>query len=77
MSYEIHWGKGGSFNHGRIEGYRCERYTVGDKDNKQHWYMLADPHLTYLCSKGPFNTPEERDTAIVEEVRKHELANNS
>ena len=79
MSYEIHWGRGGSCNHGRVEGtdYRCERYAVVDKDNKEYWYMLADPNLTYLCAKGPFNTPQERDTAIVEEVRKRELANNS
>lgn len=79
MSYEIHWGRGGSFNHGRVEGtdYRCERYAVGDKANKEYWYMLADSKITYLCTKGPFNTPQERDTAIVEEVRKRELANNS
>jgi hypothetical protein len=76
---KISWGKGSGFNLGRIEGtdYRCERYWLGSKDNKQHWYMLADNHLTYLCAKGPFSTPEERDQHIINEVEKrHESTNN-
>lgn len=69
---KINWNKGGSFNLGRVEGadYRCERYWVGDKDNKQHWYMLADSRLTYLCAKGPFSTPQDRDESILIEVEK-------
>jgi hypothetical protein len=27
---------------------------------------------TYLCCKGPFDSPEERDQAIVNEVRKRD-----
>ncbi len=69
---KINWNKEGSFNHGRMEGtdYRCERFWVGDKDNKQHWYMLADSELTYRCCKGPFSTPQDRDESILIEVEK-------
>ena len=69
---KISWGKGSGFNLGRIEGtdYRCERYWLGDKDNKEHWYMLADSRLTYLCAKGPFSSAEERDKHIINEVEK-------
>ena len=71
---KINWGKGSAFNMGVVGGtkYRCERYSVPNKNKNDHWFMLADPHLTYLCTKGPYNTPEERDTAIVEEVRRRE-----
>ncbi len=75
----IRWGKGGSFNHGRVEGtdYRCERYALGDKGSKEYWYMLSDSHITYLCAKGPFSTPEERDQHIIKEVEKrHESTNH-
>ena len=76
----INWGKEGSFDMGVIDGtqYRCERYWVPDKKQKKHWFLLTKPTgKHYLCSKGPFNSPEERDIAIIEEVRKRELANNS
>ena len=76
---KISWGKGSGFNLGRIEGadYRCERYAIGDKDNKEYWYMLADNHLTYICAKGPFSSAEERDKHIINEVEKrHESTNH-
>jgi hypothetical protein len=74
VSYEIQWGKGSTFNMGLVGGtkYRCERYSVPNKNKNDHWFMLADPYKTYLCTKGPYSTPEERDTAIVEEVRRRE-----
>ena len=60
------------FNLGRVEGvdYKCERYDVNNEGVKEYWYLLADSDMTYLCSNGPFNTPEARDIAIIKEVEK-------
>jgi len=66
----IIWHKGSAFNHGKIEGtdYRCKRFRTDNEDGKRHWFLLADSKKTYLCCKGPFFTPEERDKEIIREV---------
>lgn len=77
---KINWGKEGGFNMGAIEGteYRCERFWIPKGEQKEHWFLLSKPTgKHYLCTKGPYTTPQERDTAIIQEVRKREFANNS
>jgi hypothetical protein len=77
---KINWGTGSAFNMGTIEGtdYKCERFWVPNNDQKEHWFLLSKPTgKHYLCTKGPFNSPEERDMGIIKEVRKRELADNS
>jgi len=70
----ITWDRGSAYNHGKVEGtdYRCERFWNGDADKKKHWYLLSDSKVTYLCCKGPFSTPEERDKEIIREVNRRE-----
>ena len=71
MSIKISWGKFSAGNMGRVEGtdYRCERFWLESNGIKQFWYLLADSKLTYLCSKGPFISPQERDESILTEVK--------
>lgn len=72
MSIKISWGKFSAGNMGKVEGtdYRCERYWLTRSDGvKQYWYLLADSKFTYLCSKGPFKSPQERDEHILTEVK--------
>jgi hypothetical protein len=66
----INWGKLRAGNIARIEGtdYRCERYWLDPNGVKEYWYMLADSEWTYRCCKGPFNSPQERDKDIINEV---------
>ena len=63
---KIDWYKGGSSNHGYIGDYRCERFR---KSDGSLWFLLSSTKKTYLCCKGPFDSPEERDQAIINEVR--------
>lgn len=73
----ISWGKGSGFNLGRVEGtdYRVER--MKGMDNR-HGFLLSDSKKTYLYVSGCiYSTAEERDTAILREVRNRELANHS
>ena len=62
-----------------VEGidYSVERYSMGDKENKTYWFMLIGGKQTYLCCKGPFNTEEYRDNAVIEEVQSREISSNS
>ena len=69
---KIDWYKGGAYNHGYIGDYRCERFK---KPDGSLWFLLSSTKKTYLCCKGPFDSPEERDQAIINEVKKRE--NNS
>lgn len=71
MSIKISWGKSNAGNMGRVEGtdYRCERYWLESDGVKQFWYLLSDSKFTYLCSKGPFISPQERDESILTEVK--------
>ena len=50
MSIAINWGKGSSFNLGRIgdTGIRIERYNVGTKEEPQWRFLLADDQQTYM-----------------------------
>ena len=68
---KINWMKGGSSNHGYIEGkdYRCERFK---KPDGSLWFLLSSTKKTYLCCKGPFLSPQERDLQIISEVKKRE-----
>jgi hypothetical protein len=68
---KIVWGNVGT---GRVEGtdFRVERYKVGDA----YYYMLANSRQTYLSSKGPFSTMQERDEAIIKEAEQRELTGN-
>ena len=65
----VTWQSGGAYNHGRIGDYRCERYKQPDGSL---WFLLSSTKKTYLCCKGPFDSPEERDQAIINEVKKRE-----
>ena len=69
---KINWGKNGTTSMGVVteSQYNGQKCTVPNKGKEEHWFMLSDPSRTYLCTKGPFNSPEERDTGIIEEVRK-------
>ena len=69
---KISWGKLSAGNMGGVEGtaYRCERYWLESDGVKQFWYLLSDSQWTYLCSKGPFISPEERDEHILNEVNR-------
>ena len=68
---KINWEKAGF---GRIEGthYRVERYKV----KEGYYYMLSDNEDTYLASKGPYSTIDERNEAIIKEVERRGLVNN-
>ena len=69
---KIIWGNVGT---GRVEGtdYRVERYKVGEA----YHYMLSNSKKTYLSSKGPFSTTDERNEAIIKEVKQRESTDNS
>ena len=62
-----------------VEGtdYSVERYSMGGIENKTYWFMLIGGKQTYLCCKGPFNTEEYRDHAVIEEVKSREISSNS
>lgn len=67
----IRWGSGSAFNHGHVEGdnwHRVERY----KTTEGMWFLLSSPEKTYLCCMGPYSSKEERDEAILNEVKKRE-----
>lgn len=68
----IAWYKGSAGNLGKVEGtdYSCERFWNWNKDLKQYWFLLRDSKITYLCCKGPFSSPDERDKEILREVDK-------
>jgi hypothetical protein len=70
---KITWMDGSAFNFGRIEGtdYRCERFSRPDGSL---WFLLSSPKKTYLCCKGPFQTKEERDLAIINKVKEYDRA---
>ena len=68
----IEWGSGSAFNHGRIKGdaqYRIERY----KTDTGLWFLLDTKKKAYLCCRGPYSSPKERDTAIIQEVNKRNV----
>jgi len=65
--YEIEWER----EFGRIADYRLERYK--SKIDKCFYYLISNNIKTYLGVNGPFNTPVERDAAIVNDV-KHRAA---
>jgi len=69
---KVNWGKLSAGNMGRVEGtdYRCERFWLESDGVKQFWYLLSDSQWTYLCSKGPFISPQERDEHILNEVNR-------
>ena len=62
-----------------VEGtdYSVERYSMGYREDKTYWFMLIGGNKTYLCCKGPFNTEEYRDNAIIEEAKSREISSNS
>ena len=62
-----------------VEGtdYSVQRYSMGYKRYRTFWFMLVGGNKTYLCCKGPFNTEECRDNAIIEEVTSREISSNS
>ena len=62
-----------------VEGidYSVQRYSMGDIENKTYWFMLIGGKQTYLCCKGPFNTEEYRDNAVIEEANSREISRNS
>jgi len=62
-----------------VEGkdYSVERYSMGYREYKTYWFMLIGGNKTYLCCKGPFNTEEYRDNAIIEEAKIREIPSNS
>lgn len=65
---EIEWGKGGSYNHGRIEGtdIRVERYNTGTKKEPAWHFLISNDELTYLHSDSRyFKTREELEDAVV------------
>ena len=68
---KINWYRGGSFNHGYLDDgiHRCERFKGTDGSL---WFLLSSDKKTYLCCKGPFDSPEERDQAIINEVKRRE-----
>jgi hypothetical protein len=68
---KITWMDGSAFNFGRIEGtnYRCERFSRPDGSL---WFLLSSPEKTYLSCKGPFHSKEERDLAIINQVKEHD-----
>ena len=41
-----------------------------EKLDRGFWFMLSDPEMTYLCTKGPYISKEARDSAIITEVEK-------
>jgi hypothetical protein len=55
---------------GKEEGvdYRVERYWLDKGKGRQFWYLLVNSGWTYLCTKGPFTSEEERDDHILTEV---------
>ena len=61
--YEIEWER----EFGRIADYRLERYK--SKVDKCFYYLISNNIKTYLGVNGPFNTPVERDAAIVNDVK--------
>ena len=64
--YEIEWER----EFGKIADYRLERYK--SKIDKCFYYLISRSIRTYLGVNGPFNTPAERDAAIVEDVKRRE-----
>jgi len=56
-----------------VEGidYNCERF---EKPDGSLWFLLSSPKKTYLSCKGPFFFTQERELAIVGEVRRRERA---
>lgn len=69
---KVSWGKLSAGNMGSVEGtdYRCERFWLESDGVKHFWYLLSDSEWTYLCSKGPFISPQERDEHILNEVNR-------
>ena len=43
-----------------------------EKEDGSLWFLLSSTKKTYLCCKGPFDSPEERDQAIINEVKKRD-----
>lgn len=66
---EIIWGKGGSFNHGRVgdTDVRVERYNVGTKKSPQWQFLLSDSEHTYMhADSRTFKTREELEAAVIQ-----------
>ncbi len=66
---EIHWGKGSSFNLGRIPDNEVRVERV--KDQNGEWYfLLSDSKLTYLyCDNSRYKTIDELTVAVEEWLR--------
>lgn len=65
---EIIWGKGSSFNLGRVgdTGVRVERYNIGTKKDPQWQFLLADEEETYMhVDSRVFKTRDELEEAAI------------
>ena len=65
--YEIDWIR----EFGRIADFRVEKYKL--KSNNKLYYLISNFSKTYLVVNGPFDSPAERDAAIVEDVKRRQL----
>ena len=65
---DIIWGKGSSFNLGRVEGteYRIERSNIGTKKDPKWQLLLSDDQETYLhVDSRIFVTRDELEDAAI------------
>ena len=67
---EIKWDR----EFGRIGDWRAEK--MGKAEGSRYGYLLSNSERNYLSvNPGPFNSPEDRDHAILEDIRKRECNN--
>ena len=63
------WGRGSSFNLGRLEGteFRIERSNLGTKEKPEWQMLLSDKQETYLhVDDRTFTTKEELEEAAIQ-----------
>ena len=74
MKHIVWRGKASATNFTRIEGtdYRVEKYWLDKGEGRRFWYVLSNSKWTYLCTRGPFNSEQERDEHILTEVEERE-----
>ena len=66
---EIIWGKGSSFNMGRVGDteFRVERSNVGTREKPKWQMLLSDSEHTYLHVDGrTFETRDELEVAAIQ-----------
>ena len=68
MSISFEWMNGSAANFGYVDGsdIRIERYS---KPDKPLYFYLSTPEKHYFYHGGPFYTPQDRDDAVLKELK--------